>query len=811
MFAGKEDFKVAYEAKALEVFAKPVSECSTFEQYELLVYLISSTTGKVRTQTSQRHIRLQQKKVHYFSMEFLIGRLLKNYLINLQIEDLVRDGLKDLDIELDALCRCEKDPGLGNGGLGRLAACFLDSMAYLGVPGVGMGIRYRFGLFRQKIENGYQTEEPDSWLENGYPWETKKTDEAIPVQFGGYVERILDADGQEHYVTKNAQTLLAVPYDVPIVGYGGKTVNVLRLWSAEPVVEKLDLTAFNHGDYSGAMRERNEIEAITCILYPDDSTEAGRALRLKQEYFFVSAGIADIVKNFKKNYGPDWSIFPDKISIHTNDTHPALCVPELMRVLIDEEYLSWEEAWDITQRTISYTNHTIMPEALEKWSIDLMRSLLPRVYQIIEEIDRRYCAAFDRTQPDWQEKLRNTAILWDGQVHMANLSIIGSYSVNGVAALHTEILKTSVLRDFYAMTPEKFNNKTNGVSHRRFLAEANPGLRTLIPDAIGPEWMGNAMDLQNLLPYREDAAFLSSLREIKRQNKIRLGNYIAETMGIAVDPDSIFDVQVKRIHAYKRQLLAAFKIMHLYNILKENPNADIKPYTFLFAGKAAAGYAFAKEVIKYICSIADLVNSDPVISKTLRVVFLENFNVSSAQLIYPAADISEQISTAGKEASGTGNMKFMFNGAITLGTLDGANVEIRNRVGDENIFIFGLTAEEVMNYYVNGGYIAYDTCHGDPRLEKICSQLVDGTFLPMGRNFYSIHDALMKANDEYFVLKDFDSYLNAFTKLTETKQDPIRWGKMSLTNIAMAGEFTSDRTIRQYCDEIWHAPCDKLK
>lgn len=811
MFAGKEDFKVAYEAKALEVFAKPVSECSTFEQYELLVYLISSTTGKVRTQTSQRHIRLQQKKVHYFSMEFLIGRLLKNYLINLQIEDLVRDGLKDLDIELDVLCRCEKDPGLGNGGLGRLAACFLDSMAYLGVPGVGMGIRYRFGLFRQKIENGYQTEEPDSWLENGYPWETKKPDEAIPIQFGGYVERILDADGQEHYVTKGAQTLLAVPYDVPIVGYGGKTVNVLRLWSAEPVVEKLDLTAFNHGDYSGAMRERNEIEAITCILYPDDSTEAGRALRLKQEYFFVSAGIADIVKNFKKNYGPDWSIFPDKISIHTNDTHPALCVPELMRVLIDEEYLSWEEAWDITQRTISYTNHTIMPEALEKWSIDLMRSLLPRAYQIIEEIDRRYCAAFDRTQPDWQEKLRNTAILWDGQVHMANLSIIGSYSVNGVAALHTEILKTSVLRDFYAMTPEKFNNKTNGVSHRRFLAEANPGLRTLITDAIGPDWMGNAMELQNLLPYREDAAFLSSLREIKRQNKIRLGNYIAETMGIAVDPDSIFDIQVKRIHAYKRQLLAAFKIMHLYNILKENSNADIKPYTFLFAGKAAAGYAFAKEVIKYICSIADLVNSDPVISKTLRVVFLENFNVSSAQLIYPAADISEQISTAGKEASGTGNMKFMFNGAITLGTLDGANVEIRNRVGDENIFIFGLTAEEVMNYYVNGGYIAYDTCHGDPRLEKICSQLVDGTFLPMGRNFYSIHDALMKANDEYFVLKDFDAYLNAFSKLTETIQDPIRWGKMSLTNIAMAGEFTSDRTIRQYCDEIWHAPCDKLK
>ena len=811
MFAGKEDFKVAYEAKALETFAKPISECSTFERYELLVYLISSNTSKVRTQTSQRHIRLQQKKIHYFSMEFLIGRLLKNYLINLQIDDLVQDGLKDFGIDLDELCQCEKDPGLGNGGLGRLAACFLDSMAYLGVPGVGMGIRYRFGLFRQRIVNGYQMEEPDSWLENGYPWETKKPDEAIAVQFGGYVDRIMNEDGQERYVTKDAQTILAVPYDVPIVGYGGKTVNVLRLWSAEPVVEKLDLAAFNHGDYSGAMRERNEIEAITCILYPDDSTEAGRALRLKQEYFFVAAGVADIVKNFKKNYGPDWAIFPEKIGIHTNDTHPALCVPELMRLLIDEESLSWEEAWDITCKTISYTNHTIMPEALEKWSIDLMRSLLPRIYQIIEEIDRRYCAAFDRSQPDWQERLRNTAILWDGQVRMANLSIIGAYSVNGVAALHTEILKTSVLRDFYTLTPEKFNNKTNGVTHRRFLAEANPGLRSLITNTIGPDWMGNALELQKLLPYREDAAFLTELRQIKRQNKVRLGNYIAKTMGIAVDPDSIFDIQVKRIHAYKRQLLAAFKIIHLYNVLKENPDADIKPHTFIFAGKAAAGYAFAKEVVKYICSIADLVNADPQVSKKLRVIFLENFNVSSAQLIYPAADISEQISTAGKEASGTGNMKFMFNGAITLGTLDGANVEIRNQVGDENICIFGLTAEEVMNYYLHGGYISYDACQSDPRLVRICNQLIDGTFLPMGKNFYGIHDALLKANDEYFVLKDFDAYLKAFTSLSDIYQDPIRWGKMSLTNIAMAGEFTSDRTIRQYCDEIWHAPCDKLK
>ncbi len=810
-FAGKEDFKVAYEAKSLETFAKPVAQCSTLEKYELLVNLISSTTGKVRTQTSQRHSRLQQKKVYYFSMEFLIGRLLRNYLINLELEDIVREGLEDLNIDLDELCECERDPGLGNGGLGRLAACFLDSMAYLSVPGVGMGIRYRFGLFRQRIVSGYQTEEPDSWLENGYPWEKKKPDEAVEVKYGGYVEQSIGKDGQPRYAIAGAQSVLAVPYEVPIVGYGGKTVNVLKLWSAEPVVEKLDLAAFNRGDYSGAMRDRNDIEAISCILYPDDSTEAGKALRLKQEYFFVAAGVADIIRSFKKTYGTDFEKLPELVSIHTNDTHPALCVPELMRVLVDLEGVSWNKAWEITKKTISYTNHTIMPEALEKWSIDLMRSLLPRVYQIIEEIDRRYVADFDRTMPDWQDKLRNTAVLWDGQVHMANLSIIGAHSVNGVAALHTEILKTEVLKDFYAMTPEKFNNKTNGVTHRRFLAEANPPLARLITDTIGPDWMGDAFELQRLLNHKEDPAFLQSLREVKRQNKVRLGNYVADKMGIAIDPDSIFDIQVKRIHAYKRQLLAAFKVMDLYNRIKDDPDAVEQPYTFLFAGKAAAGYAFAKESIKYICSIADLVNSDPVVRKKLRVIFLENFNVSSAQLIYPAADISEQISTAGKEASGTGCMKFMFNGAITLGTLDGANVEIRNQVGDDNIAIFGLTSDEVLNYYQHGGYIAYDAANADPRLGRIVNQLVDGTFQASGKNFYGLHDALMKANDEYFVLKDFDSYLKAFESLSEIYKDPIRWGRMSLQNIAMAGTFSSDRTIREYCEDIWHTPCDKIK
>ena len=810
MFAKKEEFISAYEAKAQETLAKSIQECTPYEQYEVLVYLVSSSVSKVRSATSSRHKQLQQKKTHYFSMEFLIGRLLKNYLINLQVEDIVEDGLKDMGIDLDEICACEKDPGLGNGGLGRLAACFLDSMAYLGVPGVGMGIRYRFGLFRQKIDNGYQTEEPDSWLENGYPWEVKCPDDAIPVSFGGYVDQIPQSDGGYKWVTRDATTILAVPYDVPVVGYGGETVNVLRLWSAEPVVQRLDLAAFNHGDYSGAMRERNEIEAISTILYPDDSTDAGKALRLKQEYFFVSAGVRDIIKNFKKTYGSNWSIFPDKISIHTNDTHPALCAPELMRILLDEEGLDWDQAWDITTRTLSYTNHTVLPEALEKWSIDLMRSLLPRVYQIIEEIDRRYCEKFDRTQPGWQDRLKNTAILWDGQVHMANLSVIGSYSVNGVASLHTEILKTSCLKDFYALTPEKFNNKTNGVTHRRFLAEANPGLSKLITSTIGNGWMGNAMELEKLLPYRDDSAFLAELAKTKRENKVRLGNYIAKNMGISVDPDSVFDIQVKRIHAYKRQLLAAFKCMHLYNVLKENPNADIQPHTFLFAGKAAAGYAFAKETIKYICSIADLVNSDPVVSQKIRVIFLENFNVSTAQLIYPAADISEQISTAGKEASGTGNMKFMFNGAVTLGTMDGANVEISQQVGMDNIAIFGLRAEEVMNYYENGGYIAYDTCGADERLKTLVNQLTDGTFAASGKSFYGIHDALMKGNDEYFVLKDFDAYLKAWNGLSEIYQDKNAWGRMSLTNIAKAGVFSTDRTIAQYCDDIWHTHYNKI-
>ena len=809
MFAGKEDFKVEYTRGLIERYAKPLRDCTKLEKYENLVHLVSGIASSIRTETSQRHTAGKMKKVYYFSMEFLVGRLLENYLVNLGIRDIVAEGLADLGESLEELTELEADPGLGNGGLGRLAACFLDSMAALGVPGVGMGIRYRFGLFRQKIVNGYQVEEPDAWLENGYPWELAKPDEAVEVRFGGYIDRQWQ-DGKIIFQHRDYLSVNAVPYDVPIVGYGGRNVNVLRLWQALPMHDRVDLDAFNRGDYSQAMRERNEIEAITCILYPDDSLGAGRALRLKQEYFFVAAGMASIIRKYKATYGPDaWAEFPDHVSIHTNDTHPTLCVPELMRILLDEEGLEWDDAWDITCRTISFTNHTVLPEAMEKWSIELFRSLLPRNYLIVEEIDRRWRETLESRQEAAAETLRSTAVLWDGEVRMANLSIIGSHSVNGVAALHTDILKKSVFRDFYALMPEKFNNKTNGVSHRRFMIQSNPGLTRLITETIGDDWLRDPTELERLIPRETDSVFLEKLAAVKRENKVRLSNYIARTQGITVDPDSVFDIQVKRIHAYKRQLLNAFKVLHLYNELRENPDLPIRPYTFIFSGKAAQGYALAKEIIKFINSVADVVNADPVVSKKLRVVFIENFRVSNAQLIYPAADISEQISTAGKEASGTGNMKFMMNGAVTLGTLDGANVEIRDLVGDDNITIFGLTAEETMRYYVQGGYSAVEETRRDPRLARMTDQLVNGFFSRSGQDFWGIHDALLQHNDEYFVLGDFDAYLKAWLSMEKLYGDPAKWGAMSLHNIAMSAFFSSDRTIREYAEQIWHTRCDR--
>ena len=793
-----DNFKQEYLESIAAHCALPLDECSAQEKYEALSKLIMDCCASIRAETGKRHRESGEKRVYYFSMEFLIGRLLRNTLINLGVEDMVEQGLRELGVDLDELCECERDPGLGNGGLGRLAACFMDSLATANVCATGIGIRYRFGLFKQRIVNGEQTEEPDDWLDNGYPWEICHNDEAVTVPFGGYLER-REENGRFIFEHKGWRGVQAVPYDVPLVGYGGNSVNRLRLWYAKPLRRELDLAAFNRGDYSLAQKTDNEAKAITCLLYPDDDTPAGKQLRLEQEYFFVCAGIEHVLRRFKEQYGHNWSLLPEKVAIHTNDTHPALCVPELMRRLMDDEGLGWDEAWSLSCRTVSFTNHTVLPEALEKWSIELMQSLLPRIYLIIEEIDRRYRESFDRSQPNWYERWKNTAILWDGQVRMANLSIIGAHSVNGVAALHTKILQESVFSDFYAMNPDKFNNKTNGVSHRRFLRESNRELSALITEKIGEGWLTDAAQLQGLLPYADDADFLRRLAAVKRQKKEQLCAYIREKNAIDCEADSVFDVHVKRIHGYKRQLLSAFKVLSLYNELKENPNADIPATTFIFAGKAAHSYSFAKEVIRFLCAIADKVNGDESLHGRLKVVFLENFGVSMAQRIYPAADISEQISTAGKEASGTGCMKFMFNGAVTLGTLDGANVEIMEQVGEENIAIFGLTAPEAERLQREGSYDARREIEEDPALQKIMEQLTDGS---LGAQFWLIRSALLSQNDEYFVLRDYASYMSAWRALAkEVGSEEFR--RKSLVNIAKAGVFSSDRTVAEYCREIW--------
>ncbi len=803
MFTGKEEFKAEYMKSLVQTYLKSVEDCTKLEKFECLAGLIAEKTQYLRNETVDWQVSTGAKKVYYFSMEFLIGRLLENYLINYGIRDMVAQGLEELGENLEDLCQCEPDPGLGNGGLGRLAACFMDSMASLGIYGTGMGIRYRFGLFRQKIEDGYQVEEPDSWLENPYPWEDAKPEDSVVVHFGGYVDRQFN-NGKLSFEHKGYTSVNAVPYDVPVVGYGGKTVNHLRLWRAVPLHDSVDMEAFNRGDYAQAMRERSAIEAISCILYPDDSNGAGRILRLKQEYFFVSAGMQAIVNRYTAVYGHNaWDEFPDRVAIHTNDTHPTLCLPEFLRILLDQENLEWDDAWRIATTSISFTNHTVLPEALEKWPIELFNSLMPRVYMIVEEIDRRWRERVSALGGNY-DTLRSTAILWDGEVRMANMSVIGSASVNGVAALHSEILKTSVFADFYRLMPEKFNNKTNGVSHRRFLVQSNPGLVGLIDAAVGPGWVEDLPRISRLEEYRNDPAFLERFAAIKRDNKVRLAEYIRNTSGVVVDPDSVFDVQVKRIHAYKRQHLNALKILDLYNRIRENPDLPINNYTFIFSGKAAQGYALAKEMIKFINSLADLVNSDPVVSRKIKVVFIENFCVSNGQLIYPASDISEQISTAGKEASGTGCMKFMMNGAVTLGTLDGANVEIRQNVGDENIVIFGMTAEEAMNLQRSGGYNSTALSREDGRIGYLTSQLVDGTFRSRGCDFWGIYDALLRNNDEYFVLKDFRSYVEAWERMDALYSDRARWGSMSVMNTARSAFFSSDRTISEYADEIWH-------
>ncbi len=805
IFTDKDDFIRQYRLACEREFSKPHEELGSQERYYAMASLIAGKAKALRGDTLQQANDKGEKTVYYFSIEFLLGPLLDNYLLNFGIRDIVKAACKDLGMWLDDIERCESDPGLGNGGLGRLAACFLDSMAALGINGNGNGMRYRYGLFRQAIEGGRQVEKMDNWLEHGFPWETRRNESSVLIRFGGQVVRH-EENGRYWFTQEGGELVKAVPYDVPIVGYGGKKVNNLRLWSAEPAEENFDLDAFNAGDYAKAMKFRSDVEAISQILYPNDAGEHGRLLRLKQEYLFVSAGLQTILRDYKKKYGDEnWEDLGKHVSIHTNDTHPAMCGPELMRLLVDEHGVDFDLAFKIAQETISYTNHTIMPEALEKWPISTFRDLLPRTYMFIEEIDRRYREGFPHTDPNWQEEFRNTAILWDGQIRMANLSVIFANSVNGVSALHTGILEATTLHDFYKLTPEKFNNKTNGISHRRFLGNANPKYAKLVCDVLGEGWLGDANKLAELEKYEDDPSFLEQFEKAKEWDKQRLADYVKETTGTVLDTSMVFDVQVKRFHAYKRQLLNVFKILDIYNRLLTDPSFKPRPTAFIFSGKAAQSYTFAKEVIRLINSVADVINNDKRVNDVIRVAFVPNFAVSSAELIYPAAEISEQISWAGSEASGTSNMKLMMNGAITLGTYDGANVEIAKLVGEENIKIFGLRTEEVDALRASGNYWAYDLLKKDPnRLGRIVNQLKDGTFARLSGNFDSIYDELMVGNDHDLVLKDFYSYVDAWEELTQAYGDRARWNRAAVHNTARSGYFSSDRTIREYAHDIWH-------
>ncbi|WP_042332159.1 glycogen/starch/alpha-glucan phosphorylase [Desulfosporosinus orientis] len=802
MFMDTEAFKEAYLKKLIEGEGITADEATTWDKFVALVMLLKDKISYYRA--VNKNSWSPGKQVYYFSMEFLIGKLLYNYLVNFKIEKIVKEGLFELGINLEELLEQEVDPGLGNGGLGRLAACFLDSLAFLGIDGHGNGIRYRYGLFEQKIVAGNQVEAADNWLKNGYPWETRKAHKAVTVKFKGRVRSEIQ-EGRLVFIHEDYEPVLAVPYDVPVISYDNpRYINNLRLWSAETVASELDLASFNRGEFKQATGFKSEVEAISYILYPDDSSRAGRELRLKQEYFFVAAGLGTIVRSYKKRYGrrafPD---FPRRVAVHINDTHPVLCIPELMRILIDEEGLGWDEAWNITVNTMSFTNHTVMPEAMEKWPVDMLKNLLPRIFMIIEEIDCRFKEDLKARFMDDEEVIQNTHIFKDGYVWMTNLAIIGSSSVNGVAHLHTKILKGDVFKDFYRVFGYKFNNKTNGVNHRRFLLAANPGLARLITEAIGPNWQEDAGELKKLHVLKEDPGFLECLGKVKYDNKCRLAASLQKKYGLILDPSSIFDVQVKRIHAYKRQLLNVLKIMHLYNLALRDPESLTGSQTFIFGGKAAPGYHYAKTVIKLIHCLSKKIAQNPAISSKLKVIFIENFNVSQGELIYPAADISEQISTAGKEASGTGNMKFMLNGALTLGTLDGANVEIREAVGEENIFIFGLTAEEALTYTHSGGYKPWDEYHSNPDL-KICVDHLKGSFFEdAGEEFRMLYDSLMIYHDEFFILKDFPAYLAKYGEMQELYGHPQEWNKISLLNIANSGFFSSDRTIREYADWIW--------
>ena len=805
IFDNKQEFTELYRDAVMSISGKSVEAASDLDRFNALAKLVAEKARTVATKSDARAASEGKKRVYYFSIEFLIGRLLDNYLLNFGVRDMVAEALDDMGFDLSVIENQEPDPALGNGGLGRLAACFLDSMAAEGIAGYGNGMRYRYGLFKQEIVNGSQVEATDEWLTHGYPWEVRRQDKAVTIKFGGRVEGF-EENGRTFYRTVDTQDILAVPYDIPVVGYAGETVNKLRVWAAEPVEEHFDLEAFNRGDYALADAERAEAEAISAILYPNDAGEHGRLLRLKQEYLFVSAGIYSLLDTFEKEHGANWELLPQFVAIHTNDTHPAMCGPELMRILIDEKKLEWDDAWNIVTQVVSYTNHTILPEALEKWPIGTFSKLLPRVYQIIDEISRRWHESFDTTQEGWQERLRQTAILWDGEIRMANLSVICSHSVNGVAKIHSDIIKNIVLKDFYALTPEKFNNKTNGISHRRFFAEANPTYAKLVTEAIGDGWLKDAFELEKLKEFKDDTEFLKAVGASKRANKERLAAYVKAETGLVIDPNTVFDVQVKRFHAYKRQLMNIMKVMDIYNRRIADPNFHVTPTTFIFSGKAASSYTFAKETIRLINSVADVFNNDARVNGVMKVCFIPNFRVSNAQLIYPAAEISEQISTAGKEASGTSNMKLMMNGAITLGTLDGANIEIADLAGRENEAIFGLTAPEVEQLWASNSYFAWDTLNGDrERLGCVMDELKDNTFAGLSGNFESIYNELMNNNDPDLVMADFRSYVDAWEKLTNSYGDQETWNRKALLNTASSGWFSSDRTIREYRDEIWHA------
>ena len=797
----KEKFKKELESNVRMLFRRKLEEATPQQIYQAVAYSVKDDIIDNWIETHKAYEKQDKKMVYYMSMEFLMGRALGNNMINLLCYDDVRETLEELGLDLNLIEDQEPDAALGNGGLGRLAACFLDSLATLGYPAYGCGIRYRYGMFKQKIENGYQVEVPDNWLKYGNPFEIKRDEYAVEVKFGGYVDVEMH-NGRQKFVQKGYQSVRAVPYDMPIVGYGNHIVNTLRIWDAE-AINNFNLDSFDKGEYQKAVEQENLARTICEVLYPNDNHMAGKELRLKQQYFFISASVQRAIAKYKETHD-DIRKFHEKVTFQLNDTHPTVAVAELMRILVDEEGLEWDEAWEITRKTCAYTNHTIMAEALEKWPIELFSRLLPRVYQIVEEINRRFVIEIQNKYPGDQEKIRKMAILYDGQVRMAHLAIAGSYSVNGVARLHTDILKKCELKDFYEMMPEKFNNKTNGITQRRFLLHGNPLLASWVTDKIGDDWITNLDHLKHLKVYVDDEKCQQEFMNIKYQNKVRLAKYIKEHNGIDVDPRSIFDCQVKRLHEYKRQLMNILHVMYLYNEIKAHPDMDIVPRTFIFGAKAAAGYYTAKLTIKLINAVADKINNDPSINGKIKVVFIEDYRVSNAELIFAAADVSEQISTASKEASGTGNMKFMLNGALTLGTMDGANVEIVEEVGKENAFIFGLSADQVMEYEKNGNYNPRDVYNNNQDVRQVLTQLVNGFYSPENPElFRALYDALLE-KDTYFTLLDFDSYKEAHNKIDAAYRDEEHWARTAMLQTASAGKFSSDRTIEEYAKEMWH-------